>query len=519
MVSFNLIDEPWIPVRVEGEVVWYSLEQTLLNAEHIERIADNSPLAIVVFHRLLLAILYRALKGPENMEELEDWLSEGFPKEAIRAYLAKYHDRFDIFDTQRPFMQVPDLDKAIFFKKPIQPKSWVELSLEHKDGGNSTYLFSHESEIPLPCDVRNVIKYLLIRQGFSLAKLSRTFETTARQAPSASAMCFIPFGTNLLYTLCNCLTPNNYIHYVYDIPFWETDEPFSLKNLQQSTEAQVMGCVQAYTWMTRAVKLIPERVDGKYQVENIYFTSGLRPLFRIEQYFDPMVSIVPVQNKTNKAVYTFRKFQEGRGFWRDFPSLFAGQVGFIPPQVIDIAISNLKYLSNDIDIGVFGLKGNVKAKAKVDYTRQEYYRLPAALKADRYGDVFTVFERSLALAENVGKALNSAARALAQHLLSHGGEREPSEGDVSSMVRSFPTLTAYWSALDRAFAALLERLEVDFNPNEVQDFWREQVRQTRNEAWRLTRLAAGDDASALRAIYIGENKLYQESNKYLKEQK
>lgn len=518
MVSFNLIDEPWIPVRVEGEIVWYSLEQTLLNAEHIERIADNSPLAIVVLHRLLLAILYRALQGPENMEELEDWLSEGFPKEAIQAYLAKYHDRFNLFDTERPFMQVSDLDKAKFNNKAIEPKSWILLSPEHKDGGAGGYLFNHESDVAEALDLRDAAKYLLIRQGFALGGLSRTFAYAAKRSPSPNAMCFIPFARNLQHTLCNCLDPNNFAHYANDIPFWEQEEALSIAQLRNASEVSLSGCAQAYTWLSRAIKLIPVASEDGYKVDNIYYASGLVPEFAIEHYSDPMVTTVPIQSGANKGKHTFSKFREDRKVWRDFASLFARQDGFSPPKVIDIATHNLSYLADDVDIGVLGLS-NATQEAKVDYTRQEYYRLPAALKADRYSDVFAVFERSLALAENVGKALNSAARALAQHLLSYGGEHKPHKDDVSNMVKSFPTLTAYWSELDSAFAALLERLEVDFKPNEVQNFWREQVVQTRNEAWRLTRLAAGDDALALRAIYKGESTLYQESNKYLKEEK
>lgn len=78
MHTFNLITQPWIPVREGNKLKEVSLEQALLEGRRFERIEDPSPLVTVALYRLLLAILHRALQGPENSDEAAKWFSNGF---------------------------------------------------------------------------------------------------------------------------------------------------------------------------------------------------------------------------------------------------------------------------------------------------------------------------------------------------------------------------------------------------------------------------------------------------------
>ena len=506
MYSFDIAYEPWIPVRVGGRLELYSLEQTLLQAQDIERLEDASPLVTVALHRFLLAVLYRALKGPESVEESTEWLEAGaFPREAVRGYLKKWGDkgRFDLFDSKRPFYQVADLDKAVF-KNLIEPKSWTELSPEVRDGGQAAHIFNHENRLPEPIRVEVALRTLLTRQTFALGGLSRTFEYSAKRSPSPNAIFFIPHGKNLLETLIYCLDPKNYALYKYDIPFWERENPYDIAFLNRVNKEEVMGCAQAYTWSSRSIKLIPSVHNGKLCVEAIYFASGITPKFKIEHYYDPMVGAQIAQTGTYKGQHVFTRFRRDRQFWRDFHSLLpvSRSDGALIPRVIGNSVRLAREFSEEVHIAAYGIS-NATQEAKIDFSRQEYYLLPEAVSADRTKDVYALLTDTLEQAETLGKSLNTASRTLARKLLSHGG-RDPDKDDVTRLVNSFPTYATYWGTLGKTFPELLGRLTADFKPKEIRHFWTEQLMQASNRAWALTREAAGDDAFALRAIYSAE---------------
>ena len=91
MKKFSLLHEPWIPVLRAGRVEELGLEQALLKAHEIVRIETPSPLEETALHRLLLAVLHRALRGPKRAEDALGWWREGrFPDDLIRTYLSHY---------------------------------------------------------------------------------------------------------------------------------------------------------------------------------------------------------------------------------------------------------------------------------------------------------------------------------------------------------------------------------------------------------------------------------------------
>ena len=504
MLSFNLISEPCIPVRVNGELRLYSLEQTLLHAEQIERLEDASPLVMVSLHKLLLAVLYRALKGPEDFAELETWFIEGFPQDDIRAYLDKYTSRFDLFDRGRPFFQVHDLDKAVF-GNPIEPKAWTELSPESRDGGQGAALFNHENVVPEPIPADEAFRQLLVRQTFSLGGLSRTFDYSAKRSPSPNAVHVIARGKNLHETLCYNLDPDNFALYDLDVPFWEEVEGLSISRMEKVKELDVRGCAQAYTWPSRSVKLIPLETEAGLFVREVYLASGIAPKFEVARYFDPMLGRTVAKTGKYQGEHVFRRFRSERKFWRDFHSLFAHQGDTVPPRVLNISVHLASRFDREVSLGIYGLN-NATQEAKIDFARQEHYVLPEAVVADRTTDVYVTLEQTLAQAEALHSGLRSATKQLVETMLSHGG-RSPDPKDVNGMLNTLPASSAYWSDLERAFPDLLKSLDADFKPQPVQVAWARQLLEASKRAWSIARQFAGTDAHALRAIYSAEKPL------------
>ena len=108
MSRYNLIDEKWIPIRdLAGERKELGILDVLTNAESLAVIEDPSPLVTAALHRFLLAVLYRALKGPCDIDEAKKFFNDGLPKEKIRGYLEKWRNRFWLFDEKYPFGQIP----------------------------------------------------------------------------------------------------------------------------------------------------------------------------------------------------------------------------------------------------------------------------------------------------------------------------------------------------------------------------------------------------------------------------
>lgn len=133
---FNLIDEAWIPVRkLSGERVELGIRDTLIQATHIATIEDASPLVTASLHRFLLAVLYRALEGPTDIDQAKAWFRSGLPAERIDAYLERWRDRFWLFDETHPFFQIPDFE-------PNAWRAWTVLAAEH-NADNAKVLFDH----------------------------------------------------------------------------------------------------------------------------------------------------------------------------------------------------------------------------------------------------------------------------------------------------------------------------------------------------------------------------------------
>jgi len=146
--SFNLIDEKWIPAEGQKHV---SIKEAFSN-NSITQIGGTALEKLSVF-KLLLAIAQAAFT-PETDEE---WLNYSNEKMStcVLDYLNKWHDCFDIFSPEKPFLQFPILKKLGIKKKPYSTiQNFVS-------SGNTTVLTQSEMEHPVTSPQ---IALLLIQQ-------------------------------------------------------------------------------------------------------------------------------------------------------------------------------------------------------------------------------------------------------------------------------------------------------------------------------------------------------------------
>ncbi len=150
--SYNLVDEPWIPVA--GEAKKRSL-MGIFTAPAPAGLSGNAVDKIVIL-RLLLSIAQASTKIED--EDAYVALSEEIIAENARKYLSEHRHLFDLYDKEKPFLQFPQLAE----KGTADSCATLSVSVAT---GNKTVLTSWNREYPLSNAEKAVL--LLRSTGFA----------------------------------------------------------------------------------------------------------------------------------------------------------------------------------------------------------------------------------------------------------------------------------------------------------------------------------------------------------------
>lgn len=501
--SYNLIDEPWIQVRTKsGDLISAGIQDILSHSEDYLRIEDSSPLVVVAIHRFLIAILHRALKGPIKSKQSADWMNMGFPQKEVKEYLKKYEDRFDLFHTDRPFYQLPDLTIEQY------PKFQSEIStISARHGSSNTnFLYNpvkrfHVETANLHFTPAEAARAILEHQTFVLGGLIKRFMTSAPTSHSATAAFILVHGESLRETLLLNMTLYDEKVWEKDLPFWEKESfPYTAKKMEKNPQESIPGIVSFYTGFHRSIKLIPEVADGIVSVSQIMYAAGVT--YKESGLRDPMVAY----RNDPKLGPRQMQLREDKKYWRDFTSLLPVSEqeevkgkdlpNFTPPGVILQAGETIKYAKlNDKKLHVY-IAGLINEKAKIKLWRSEYYRFPEVLTSDQ--EIRGVIEEALNEANDGWSKLNSATWHLAGGLLAKG-DRNPHKNDVQKLQQTLPTKEIYWSTLEQSFHQLLSRFDPEFNKEDLLNWWKKEIAKIIQRAWDQTLRTIGQDAKALKA--------------------
>jgi CRISPR system Cascade subunit CasA len=481
MSRFNLIDEKWIPVRfLDGSRGELGIQDTLLRAKDIAAIEDPSPLVVAALHRFLLAVLYRALEGPTDIDQAKKLFKEGIPGNKVTGYLEKWRGRFWLFNEKYPFGQNPAVPK-----NEIEP--WTKLALEYNATSNKV-LFDHtNTNNPGLRQPKECVRWLIATMNFSLAGGRGYYPS-----PSPNAMMCIPLGRDLHSTLCYNLVPyaNREVMRT-DSALWERDWPkLPLKHPKRTA----VGYADLFTWQARMIRL---EASPSLGVEKIRFVAGWG-FERTAQDVDPMQPH-KVNNQEGRLPVQFR---EDRGTWRDFDSLLPDAEGYAPLTIqnaLRLAGRNANLLPNSML--VLGLR-YTPPNATVDFWRMEQFAIPGCLanKAGMRSQVAAL----LTCAEDAQKSLWLACRSYARDLLSRG-EREPAKSDIAKFMKQMPVLFSYWSRLEFRFHEILGDYTLDCDSDDIRCQWFKSVRDILRREWEQHRASVSmGDAWAIRALVKAE---------------
>jgi CRISPR system Cascade subunit CasA len=484
MSRFNLIDEKWIPVRfLDGTRDELGIHATLLRSKKIAAIEDPSPLVVAALHRFLLAVLYRALEGPTDIDQAKALFKAGLPGEKITAYLEKWRDRFWLFDEMYPFGQNPNVAKD-------EIESWTKLTAEYNAASNKV-LFDHtDTKKPGAREPKECARWLLSTMTFSISGGRGYYPS-----PSPNAVMCIPLGWNLHETLCYILVPySNRDVMRGDSALWER-EP---KKLPLGIPKQIAsGYADLYTWQPRMIHL-EELSSG--QVTVMRFVAG-------QGFENPSKNPDPMQpykaDKTHGRLPV--QFREDRGTWRDFDSLLPDNTDLAPLTVQNaLRLAGNKVGNMPQSVLVLGLRYDPPS-ANVTFWRMERFALPEALAGDRF--IRTEIRQLLSDAEETQKSLWLACRSFARNLLSRG-EREPFGKDVSGFVEQMPVNPWYWSTLESHFHEILREYTLGRDYEDIRCLWLKSVRDTLKTAWEQHRASVSmGDAWAIRALVKAEGRV------------
>lgn len=482
MSRFNLIDEPWIPVRFpDGTRAELNLRDTLLQAKDIAVIEDSSPLVVAALHRFLLAVLYRALEGPTDIDQAKGWFRTGLPADKIEGYLEQWRPRFWLLDEKYPFGQIPDFE-------PKTWRAWTALAAEH-NADNAKVLFDHiDVTRPGAVPPGTTIRWMLATQTFSVSAGKSELSHTGT-APSATAAMVLPVGCNLEDTLLMSLVPQNRVVFDQDSPIWERSAE-SLASLKSGAKRAIGGNADRYTWRTRSIRL---RSGEAGNVHSLAFASGVENASK--DGIDPMLAY-RVDKDNGRLPMQFKE----RGLWRDFDSLLPDDAR-LAPGVIEHAAALTRFAHDRFPQSVMVL-GQANNKAKIEYWRMERFALPQALLGDR--SIRSEIHQLLGDAEETQKALWQACRRFARDLLSRG-EREPDGKDVGKFVEQMPASASYWSCLEAAFHDTLRHYTLERDADTIRLDWLKKVRAALRDVWAQHAVSVSTgDAWAIRALVRAE---------------
>lgn len=487
--AFNLLDEPWIPLRtLAGDIVETGLKDALLKAHDYVAIAETSPPNLIALYRLLLATLHRALTshhGPWKDSDRARWFREGLPEAPILAYLEQWRERFWLFHSIHPFMQVAALAEADETRDKLKP--WTQIVLESANG-NTPLVFDHsQDEKPKSASFTQACRSLLGYLQFTPGGLVKTLRDSDKAGALANTAAIMPSGSTLAETLLLGLHPYDF-HTSDDLPAWEQEAP-AVERLRASPTL-ANGPNDRYTRLSRAVLVVADKHDEK--VRHIRFAAGLA-LEEDPMSPDPMACYRV--SKDSKAVRV--SFSESRAVWRDLTSLLPDPTRRtdIPPTVLNWA-ANLYLAMDRWDAQVQVLSAGLSSdQAKLLRWRAERFILPQCLLTDP--DAAAELRAQIRLAEDMFFRL----RVLCADLIAQTMP-DPTHKDTKSRARTVlangPAAAGYFFCAERALPKLMQRIAAGDIEAAARD-WKTALEIAARNAWEAVLRSLGDSPATMRA--------------------
>ncbi|MEU0986020.1 type I-E CRISPR-associated protein Cse1/CasA [Streptomyces sp. NPDC005953] len=447
---FNLLDEPWLPVRHgdgavcggSGAVEDIGVRRLLLEADRFQDLVVDLPTQKPALYRqVLLPIVVDALGRPTKAGEWTALFEAAAFTPAqcaqLNDYLDEHRHLFDLFDAEHPFGQVADL------RTGKDETKGSALLVATAATGNNVPLFSSRTEgDPLKLTPAQAARWLLhthcwdtaaIKTGAVGDPLMKAGKTTGNPTgPLGQLGVVLPRGRTVYETL------------LLNIPFGQallsTDRPqWRRRSRDGSAEDScgtavwhtrpARGLLDLWTWQSRRIRLVPEETPAGTRVTRVIVAAGDRLTVTpdIEPHTTWTTPRIPTRPKKataspkatkSPAPERPRQHRPGQAAWRGLGALLAlGSVtddreattktaGFRTSVLLGNLTEAADRMSNAYPLQV-ELSGIVYGNQSAVIEDVFFDELPLPLAAlDPEGEVCEVLLQVVAEAEQLATAVN-----------------------------------------------------------------------------------------------------------------
>lgn len=505
--SFNVIEQPWIPVMLGDRVVEMNLRDVLHRAHEISAILDSQPIVEFGLYRFLVALVMD-IHNFEDPRDLSDYLRrhQSFEVEKIDAYLEKYFDRFDLFHPEHPFLQTPGMEN-----EKAKPVAGLIPSVP---SGTAANHFLHIMEDDFGVSPAVAARLLTTVAPFMTAG-------GAGLSPSingAPPWYVLVNGSSLFETLVmNCpVLPNSTVT-GNTPPAWRNNAP-----PQSGKRCTQTSLLEALTWRPRQIQLIPSgsgvcSISGKESdviIKSMKFKAGASCDFT---WIDPNVPY-RITDKKNQVSFDVLRPQPGKEIWRDTGPLALlddqshksedVQVAFRRPSVVSQFAEVRATKDRELSISVYGMRTDMKMK--VFEWQRERLSVPGPMVESNPFQLRA--QEAMNEANDVDYILGRAIKNLYP--------RQAAANPKAFETIIYNTKREYWARLRSEYDKMLEKMAaaLDVCRDERHDIlteWRKTVLDTVTDLFAKVTADFDSDAEAMRRRVEAERYLYRESRKKL----
>lgn len=518
--EYNLLDEPWVPVRLlDGTITEVGLLELLQRSTDIADLACELPTQNIAIQRLVLAVAYR-VATPLDAEEWLEQLEEGSPIEQMIDYLEKWRERFYLFGGQYPFMQVADL------RTPKDTVSGLEKVIADVPNGEQFFTTRNGKALER-ISAAEAARWVVHTQAYDPSGI-RSGAVGDREMKGGKGYPIGPAwcghlglvwlkGKNFNETLLLNLVPADAgdlkgvpVTTEWDWCTWEVSTPETsargnYSRLDPKGTPRDLSIPRLLTWHSRRIKLIGDPSG----VTSVVLAQGDKLAPQQMQRYEPQSLwrySLPQSRNLKQDVYMPSKFKVGRALWRDLPGtlpvceMIQGadkqpKREFLQSAVLSFhAELKSSMLAEDyptqIQIQAVGVTYGPK-EATVDDIYADELTLSVAMMRTEREDLATEVDRQARLTEQVAVKVGM----LAANLARAAGESGDGAGDGARDRAK----EQFFSRIDDPFRAWLAQVDGRLSAREVGQIWASELRRY------ATELGAQLVASASSSAIIGRD--------------
>ncbi|MCT8335191.1 type I-E CRISPR-associated protein Cse1/CasA [Leptospira sp. 85282-16] len=480
--SFNLLDNPWLPVvTLKGEKEFLSVNEFLNKAHEFERFDFPLPGLETAVIRFFVALVH-IVGAPETLKDWENSLLAGkFDKKFSKDLNEQYYDKFDLFSKTEPFMQEKKIDEK--FIKPLS-----KLIDEFPSGNNSVHFATKELKSNITKDVIGVAP-----------AIAATLILYSQMTPRSGLGGFLsgvinaktPYyillqGKNLFESITLNVLHNQGLQSIADNATIGIPKDGWIKIFKGNVLPNKIRIQDGLLWSSRIIKLIPQKVaDLECSISGRKSSILIRKIFYSPQqaqvtarWEDPFNGLNQIKNEVKKISPNGKNLPA----WKDYPAFIFSErneekkSSILRPKILERVLNSKQRQKFSIKLFVFG----VSTKQDKVFQASEYTFPfnPNFIESEEIKTVIKYFVVETSQFESVLKT--ALIKSLIKKSDNLNGDRKRKV--ISNITNLFQS--AYWYEIGSNFEESLNRLSDKEDSNLILIEWREMLAEHVRKAFR-----------------------------------